>query len=301
MIYRRGDEYRDIFPVWDWAKIPGTTVEQMDLLALKGGPRYNTDANFVGGVSDGTYGLAAQELHRESLRARKAWMMFDDGFAALGAGISCDSDRPVVTSLNQCLLRGNVSGSPEAGFAWHDGFAYVFAGKQNLRLTHGQQTGKWSDIGVGPDRPVAEDVFSLWIEHGARPKNGTYGYFVFAGDETAARRSQDPVVDILSNTPELQAVRHRALKLTYAVFWSAGRLESTKLSIAVDQPCLLMLREMKGQPHLSISNPKNEPMLLGVTLGSSQMYVDLPAGGLAGASVVREFKPSAPGKRKTPR
>jgi len=290
LIYRRGDEYRDIFPVWDWSKIPGTTAEQIDLLAQKSNPRYKTDADFVGGVSDGTYGLAAQELHRESLRARKAWMMFEDGFAALGAGIDCDSSRPVVTSLNQCLQRGEVSGSPEAGAVWHDGLAYVFPGKQNLRLTHGEQTGKWSDIGVGPDRPVSENVFRLWIEHGARPQNATYAYFVFAGGEpaAAARLSKDSGLAILSNSPELQAVRHHALKLTYAVFWNAGRLESGKLTLAVDQPCVLMLREIDGKRQMSVANPRNEALRVNVTIGSSRVTIDLPGGAMAGSSVVRQ-------------
>ena len=26
-VYRSGDEYRDIFPVWDWSKVPGTTAD----------------------------------------------------------------------------------------------------------------------------------------------------------------------------------------------------------------------------------------------------------------------------------
>jgi hypothetical protein len=76
-----------------------TTAE---LLKEAGGPRNKTDASFVGGVSDGTYRLAAQELHAKAC-ACKAWMMFDDGFAA-GAGTSCDSDLAVMTSLNQCLV-----------------------------------------------------------------------------------------------------------------------------------------------------------------------------------------------------
>src|SRR5947208_3528799 len=49
-IYLTGDEYLDIFPVWDWNKIPGTTVEQAppsrDELKVKG------KTSFVGGVSD---------------------------------------------------------------------------------------------------------------------------------------------------------------------------------------------------------------------------------------------------------
>jgi chondroitin AC lyase len=49
---------------------------------------------------------AAFELDRDGLAARESWLFFDDEYACLGAGITCDSDGPVVTTLNQCHCRG---------------------------------------------------------------------------------------------------------------------------------------------------------------------------------------------------
>src|SRR5690606_36266903 len=51
-----GQEYYDIFPVWDWQKIPGTTVVQKPVH-----PHWKEIAkwgltHFVGGASDGRYG-----------------------------------------------------------------------------------------------------------------------------------------------------------------------------------------------------------------------------------------------------
>jgi hypothetical protein len=99
--------YQDIFPVWDWQKIPGTTVEQNGVFA--GSPRRKGTKDFVGGVSDGQYGLAVFDLERDKLQARKAWFFFDREYVCLGAGITCRSQNQVITTANQCYLRGDVT------------------------------------------------------------------------------------------------------------------------------------------------------------------------------------------------
>jgi chondroitin AC lyase len=107
-LYRNGDEYRDIFPVWDWRKVPGTTVEQVPALLEPRLVRSMGETCFAGGVSDGIHGMAAMDLARDSLAAKKAWFYFDDEFVCLGAGITCDSSNSVCTSVNQCLRSGDV-------------------------------------------------------------------------------------------------------------------------------------------------------------------------------------------------
>ena len=68
----------------------------------------------------------------EKLTAHKFWMMFDDGFVLpLGAGINCDSDHPIVTSINQCLLHGDASKSDES--VTHDGFTRTPCRDRNSR------------------------------------------------------------------------------------------------------------------------------------------------------------------------
>ncbi len=278
MIYARGDEYADIFPVWDWNKIPGTTAEQMDLALDKGGNHMKAKSDFVGGVSDGTYGLCVQDLAHGKLSAHKFWMMFDDGFAALGAGINCDSRNPVVTSINQCLLHGDVSNHDQT--VSHDGFTYVIPAPQKILLATGPQTGKWSDLGTGPAEPVTMDVFNLSIDHGAHPRDASYNYFVFAGEDHSAD------VEVVSNTPDLQAVNHHKQKLLGAAFWKAGKLIAGDRTVEVDQPCLVMISPMR----VCVSNPRNTEMRVNVTLDDgAPMVFDLPGGEMAGSTVVKEF------------
>jgi len=62
-----GDAHRSIFPVWDWRRIPGTTCEQAEgPLPTEVCPRryrlYRGNTTFVGGVSDGGYGIAGYDF-----------------------------------------------------------------------------------------------------------------------------------------------------------------------------------------------------------------------------------------------
>lgn len=106
-----GKEYFDIFPVWDWQKIPGTTAVQKPVhphwkeIAKKG----LTD--FVGGVTDGKYGAVAMDFKssHDPLKARKAWFFFEDEYVCLGSSITSEAETPVVTTLNQCLLNSDVA------------------------------------------------------------------------------------------------------------------------------------------------------------------------------------------------
>ena len=51
-------------------------------------------------------------------------------------------------------------------------------------------------------------------------------------------------METLTNTPDLQAVRHTGLKVLLAVFRKPGRLDAgSGWVVRVDQPCLALLRE----------------------------------------------------------
>jgi chondroitin AC lyase len=256
MLYLTGDEYRDIFPVWDWSKIPGTTAEQGELnTILPKGAHEKGKTDFVGGVSDGTYGLCAMDLERGALAAKKAWFFFDDVIVCLGAGITCTSDNPVVTTINQCHAKGSD--------------AVQYAGARIQSATK-PQTGRWSDFGSGSDQPVTLDVFTAWIEHGVRPQDATYEYRVMPG-----RKSQE--IETLANEPNLQAVRCNDLGIIMAVFRAPGEIAGVR----VDQPCLVMMR---GES-VCVSNPRNHPLVVNVTIGDRSLRFDLPSGPLAGSTI----------------
>ncbi len=320
-LFRRGDEYKDIFPVWDWQRVPGTTVEQIAAPLDPKKMHSKGKTPFVGGVSDGTYGAAAMQLERESLTARKAWFYFDEEFVCLGAGISATSDNVVLTSLNQALLNGEVRVSgqitplargehdlPAANWVWHDSIGYVFPRPARVHIKNEAQQGSWAEIGSGSKAPISRDVFSVWLDHGTRPTDATYQYIVVPGitpQALAARVANGPsAIEILSNTPLLQAVRHRGSNGVQAVFHQAGTLSAGRgWTVRVDQPCLVLLREVAGGIQVAVSDPHNQALEVNLQIdravdgeGStsiaegSRLHFDLPDGAQAGSSVVRVFR-----------
>ncbi|GAB2565224.1 polysaccharide lyase 8 family protein [Spirosoma areae] len=327
-IYRTGEEYTDIFPVWNWRRLPGTLLEQspQPLPLFNWGEGSTGTTGFVGGVSDGTYGLAASDYKHGQVSARKAWFHFDNEIVCLGTGISCTSDYPLYQTLNQCLLTGDVWAStgseqtrelikgaqvlPQTHWIWHDSVAYVFPGNPTVHLRTDAQTGAWRDINNSPfysAKPLSIDVFNLWLDLGKQARNQTYQYLIRPG-VSAKDMSQykNPVV-VLRNDSTLQAVRHVGLNATQAVFYQPGTLDDGNgLRLQTDKSVLLMAqRQANGDLALTLSNPKNEALQVQVTInkhlmcdacvwseksGTTTVSVELPSGEQAGRSVTNSLK-----------
>jgi hypothetical protein len=294
-----GREYVGIFPVWDWAHLPGVTSPAV-VYKLKN--NFKQPNAFVGGVSDGTHGACAMKLDiespGESLHAHKSWFFFGDDFLALGAGISSALDAPVDTTLNQTLLDGPVvvdgktvaEGSHElTGVSWvlHHGIGYLFPAKTDVDVNNQTQTGSWQSISssTSPD-PVSEKVFSLWVHHGVKPTAGTYAYEVIGGADStklAAYAAKNPV-QILANTTDLQAARDDALGVSQAIFYAPGQVTlKPGLTLAVDQPCMVQITEGAGTAKVVLSSPTSGNTIH-LTLGKQQISFDLPTGNMAGSS-----------------
>ncbi|MBM4019595.1 MAG: hypothetical protein FJ288_14960, partial [Planctomycetes bacterium] len=252
LIMRTGREFDGVPPVWDWKRLPGATCEQGP---LPDPVKQRGATALVGGATDGLYGVAAMDLKRGALAAKKAWFLFDDCLMAVGAGIICTSENRVLTSIDQRPLRGDAAivrggaarpalrGSSvlEAGGAvFHDGFAYTAPGAPGVRLEIRAQRGSWRDItDSGSDAEIAMDMFSLWIDHGVRPSGAEYCYVVADGARRAPPAAV-PAARCIENTPDLQAVHHPGPGAVGAVFWKAGALAAAGVpSLRADKACIL--------------------------------------------------------------
>jgi chondroitin AC lyase len=272
-------------------------------------------------VSDGRWGLAAFDFLNEGLKARKSWFCFDREIVCLGAGISCQSEKPVLTSVNQCLLNGRVLtagqkrrnefsasrySAEDIRWVHHDSTGYYFPKPSKVTMTAEVQQGSWHDLSsyYPADEMVRKTVFSLWINHGIRPDEDRYAYAVLPGIKPREMDSylKNWPVRILSNSPVLQAVRHSGLRLTQIAFYEPGELKIPGgPAVSVDKPCLIMLEEIGRERRLSLSNPENEPCTVNVRItarldgpgcrwmaGSktTKASIELPAGIEAGRTVV---------------
>jgi chondroitin AC lyase len=304
LLYVTGSEYNDIFPAWDWNKLPGTTAVQggLDL----GDPRFigaRGRTKFDGGVSDGTYGIATMDLQRGSLTAYKSWFFFDEGYLALGAGITLSREKQdVATDVNQTRLSGAVTSSlmkhsisngsfhrtlDHPGWIYHDHVAYLFPAKTDLDMSLLPQSGRWSEIGAGSDPPITVPTFDLWINHGDEPKDAKYEYVVLPGVSLMMARSYSKALRIrsLANTEEVQAGYSRAARIVEIIFRKPGELRTPVGLVRVDHACALLIRASQGGLTVTASDPAQGSFDLDVTVASSHTLLHLPDGAWAGSSV----------------
>lgn len=327
-ISRTGDEYYDIAPVFDYQKIPGATIVQKPQLPSEKEIQKLGLTDFVGAVTDGKYGTAAFDFKspHNPLVARKAWFFFDEEYVCLGAGISSRKKLSVVTTLNQCLLHDDVTISignrksvidkgekkfENLEWVFQDGIGYVFPGPTTVTIKNSKATGSWWRINKQSDSPKNEielDVFKLWLDHGERPSDALYEYIVVPATsvEKLEQGTSKENITVLSNSPELQAVKHKDLGICQIVFYKGGEVEiSDGLVIKSDSPGIVMVKTDNGNlSEISVSDPNRElgKMYIFVTSrienegenfkavwnekeGISQISVDLPQTVYAGKSV----------------
>ena len=328
-ITRTGNEYTNIAPVYDWQKIPGTTILQKPELPSEDEIQKKGLTDFVGAVTDGKYGAVAYDFKspHDPLAAKKAWFFFDNEYVCLGTAINSRARLPVATTINQCLLNGDVilmndnkKSTIEKGerplneVKWilHDGIGYVFPEAQKVNLSNQVQTGSWFKINRQSDSPkdeISKDVFKLWIDHGTQPSNASYQYIVVPATTEQEMDKAVQQIAILSNTPEIQAVKHSGLNICQIVFYTSGEIKvSENLTIGMDSPGTVMVKtdgaavkqisvadpsRKLGKIHLTVSGKfektgTNFKSVWNKEKGTSEISIDLPQTVFAGKSVTIE-------------
>lgn len=279
-IVQTGDEYFNIFPVWNWRHIPGTTAPQVEKIPMdpKAWGVLGT-STYAGGVSDSIYGATAyayMDTNPEvNTGAKKSWYFFDNEVVCLGAGIQSTSTYPVHTTVNQCFLKDGIlvdKGGKEETLAngsytlqapqWvlHDKIGYFFPQKEEVFLTAQTQSGRWYDINTSKSKKEEKmDVFTLGINHGVAPKDGSYAYIVVPGKTSAQEMEayqKENAIEILSNNAKVQAVRNTKLNVWMVTFFEAGTFKHKELSVTVDKPCVLMVKDINAKSaNLHIADP----------------------------------------------
>lgn len=319
-----GTEYYNIFPTWDWSMIPGTTTRKGTMVTPGQWGTAGT-TTFVGGVSDTTRGgVSVYDLDNNSTKAKKAWFFFNDEVVCLGAGINTTAGtQEAVTTLNQCLLQSDVITSTTGGivntysgnntnldysnnleWAVQGNVGYVLPNGGNVGLTAKAQTGKWSTINTTASTDdVTKDVFTLWMKHGVSPSNASYAYIVVPNVDDAVKMQNYVAknnIDILQNTTDIQAVRHKTLNLHSFVFLKDNMTYSNdSVSVTADKACLLMVQPLaNGKLKLNVADPTKTFTSVTVSIkwtgasAASQVTVNLPTEtAYAGKSVVGYITP----------
>lgn len=265
---RRGDEYDGLPGAWDWSALPGLTAPD-EVPAFTGYQKHSE--RFVGGLSNGSSGIAAMALNKLDTQGRRAWFFHDDLMVALGAGIRSAREQPVRTTLNQTVWKGDVhsnlgplktsAAAPalnELRWVWHDGVTYLLNDAPGPDLALGARSVRAGSINLEMGARSGEvNVFRLTLNHGVKPRDAHYAYGVWLGAPTAGATSiSPPAFTVLANSALLQAVRHDSARLTQAAFHAPVPLEiEPALAIVPAAPCLCMVQELPDAWQISVSDP----------------------------------------------
>ncbi|MBT9484364.1 polysaccharide lyase family 8 super-sandwich domain-containing protein [Sediminibacterium sp.] len=306
-----GDEYYNIYPVWEWNKIPGTTVPEITNYPLRAqwGVNFGTSA-FVGGVSDGQFGASAYAMNDYNTTAKKGWFFFNDEVVCLGAGITSTAAEAINTTLNQCLLDGDVNVKTNTGtqtlangnrqyagnlqWAHHDNVGYFFPQGGTVRLSNQAQTGTQKSINTSySSNLIAKDVFKLWLQHGVKPSNSNYAYIVTPGKTLSDMDTYNPSqIEILANDATTQAVYHRGLDMLQIIFYQSGSLTNNGITVSASNPCVLLLKNISSASvAVAIADPNQVASSLVIGFQNQSLVqlrtltVAMPNALMAGSSV----------------
>ncbi len=279
----KGDEYLNMWPVYDWQKVSGTTIVQKPQLPGPDDIQKDGLTDFVGAVTDGLYGAVVFDFKspHDPLQAKKSWFFFDEEYVCLGTDISSKANLDVATTLNQVLMRSEVSimqnGTRQAvpkgsrtlqNVKWvhHDKIGYIFPEPATINLSNQTETGTWAAITDQKNiskEPVNEEVFALWYNHGKKPTGASYQYIVVPNvteQALSASSQNNRSIEILANTPALQAVRNAKQNIAQLAFYQAGSLDIAKgVNVRMDSPGMAMLK-MQGDrlSELTVADPSRK-------------------------------------------
>lgn len=273
-----GDEYDELPPVWNFARLPGITAPQVADLHPAVGSGEPGRAEYAGVLSNGKHGIAAMRVEMEGLAGWKSWFLLERGIVALGSGITASGELAKVslnTTLNQTLGQGETgwgdlattqtaklplqkSAGSSPQWVWHRDIGYlIWESDGEIRIEAERKSGDWADIGISEGR-LEKDVFSLYLDHGSNADNIGYAYMVLPAaclDKTRAL-FDDPGVEILRRDDSVHAIRDRVSGQILAAFLQAGELAvNDSYTIQVDRACLLLMEAVNGETLFTLVDP----------------------------------------------
>ena len=229
-----GDDYfgRDVWPAYDWTRLPGITVEQKPDTA---NDFYGFGTRtLVGGVSDGQNGVSAMDYAplKSSITAKKAWFFFGDTIVFLTNSISSTSANRIETIIDQ----RPVTSSIVSGINWAvaNRVGYWFYGT-SPRIENVMRSGTWASLGGSTDAtPHSATFTTIWLDHGTAPVNATAAYAIVPNATANSMRTLVPP-SMIANDANASAVQGG--NTTGIVFWSAGKVAG----VESDSPAIVYL------------------------------------------------------------
>lgn len=288
-----GDEYFNIFPCWNWSKIPGVTSTNVV-------PEFEEDwgvyggTNLSGGVSDGIESSYAFLLDDYGLRGRKGYYTTKDGLICMGNSLESMNRTALHTTVEQCLYRGNYeifrNKEGKACKVLHNNIWYILFAGEEFNVVVEEVSGNWKSIKENEsDEIVVKSVFSILMNHS---QINSYAYMVLPNpsncDEVDMIHGN---IEILSNNANLQALVDKMSSILYLTFFSSGLFMYDDCAISVDKPCMIMVKNIYNEIiDLYIAEPTQLEKSIILNINGREQMIDLPAGDYAGSTVKIQFE-----------
>lgn len=254
-------------------RIPGTTVdvlprtdEHSKLPCFDAQPLCATESR-AGGATTGQYSTAMMQLigSHSNLKAKKSWFMFADEVVCLGADISLDEPREVITTIENrqythTLYINGESVAPQS-MAVDSGLAFDNVSTAYLSGVGGY----YFPVSASLNAHLSDAGYNeIWLTHGEAPQNEHYAYVLLPAmsqseveDYVAA-----PKVDILANNDTVQAVSCPELGITAMNFW----VPATYGNVTTDGMTSIILKQEEDSLSLAVAEPTWQKASLTVTL-----------------------------------
>ena len=319
-IMTTGEEYNDIFPIWDWTRVPGTTaINNQDKTVLD--TLYQKGKNeFGGGTSNGKNGIIAFSGKYNDLQTNKSYFFIDNIVICMGSGISYNQNEEILTSVEQNFLNGDVvyndgtekqlgfgEGPPSKQLKWvhHNNTGYIFNQADNVTIQKNTQSGSWKEIhGTGNAAPISGDVFSIWLNHGINPADATYQYTVVPGETLASFRNiaDNMELQVAQNSCTIQAIRKNN-KYGFVFYQKGNVTMDDGLKISVDKPAIVLIERNNNTYSITASDPTYTESSLTLSINKKlkendgvtsteegcSIAIKLPAGDYQGSGVTNIY------------
>ncbi len=289
LFQKKGNEYRKVFGTYDVTAYPGVTaregMEQLRPVTNWRGycSKYNFAAAATSGGGNAAAGYVFEKMNASEkenvndkgnsvradqilygVKAHKSYFIIGDYFIALGSGITnLTPEVPghIRTSIDQVEQTDSVFRYEGEGIEWlvqQGQFAYsVFPEyKDRTHIIRESRATEWTKMNPSnanrKNLPRKVDVLALWIDHGERPVNDTYGYTVYCGEGLPAKEYP---FEVLRNDTAVQALQAKDQKVVGAIFYDKNAsLKKNGLELSVSAPCAVLIEEEGERTKLSVTD-----------------------------------------------
>lgn len=320
--YIDGNEYSDVFAAWDWNLVPGTTVDYGATPFGCNITQFYGNTSFVGSVTPSNNngfsskgGMAVMQYLNPmtgSLRWEKTFYFFPGFYAVQIGPISSQSSAPIITTLDQSNLKGDVYVNGKLAVSdaisnqknqtvWHNNILYtILDDSVALKInTDSHSANNWSTIGISQGI-ATQRIFTATLEHSAaslQSANNTapISYIAQLGVDSKTNSDIDSTVQLVYQDDDaLGKVRgaYNPKDQTIALaFWTAGTyITQWNLTVKTDQPILTFFTKETSGYIITVSDPTQLLTQVNIdvtqTGGTSrQLQIILPSSPSAGSSV----------------